>query len=211
MHHPAYISLVISKYTGVRDNDALRPMARRNTTREACCELCIKNATCAFALHRATDGMCWPAPAHASGWTDGKPGITTCRITDAPAWPPARVHLPLWPAPRGAATAGGVGTARFAGEFAVCCVGPGCPSASALAWYQQRVRDSAAAHVALSPTVNGSTGSVSSVVVEVGGAGMAALRPEMNESYSLRCAGDRCTVRSSHGPQCHFHAGRATF
>jgi len=165
----------------------------RNVTRERCCELCAANATCAFALHRASDGMCWPSPPSASGWQAGKAGITTCRTTAAPPWPQPPARLALWPMVRGEATAGEA-QAAFASDFRVECAGDGCPSVD---WYQGRIRASAAHHAALgqAEAPNGTTLGAVSVLVD--GPGSAVLRTTMNESYSLRCAGAGCTVHAA--------------
>ena len=165
----------------------------RNVTRERCCELCAANATCAFALHRASDGMCWPSPPSASGWEAAKAGITTCRTPTAPQWPQPPARLALWPMARGEATAGEA-QAAFASDFRVECAGDGCPSVD---WYQGRIRASAAHHAALgqAEAPNGTT--LDAVSVRVDGPGSAVLRSTMNESYSLRCAGAGCTVRAA--------------
>lgn len=168
----------------------------RNTTQERCCELCAANATCAFAIHRAADGMCWPAPATAAAWQTGKAGIATCRTKNAPEWPaaPAAHNLALWPAVRGSATTGDA-TTLFAHDFEVSCAdGSGCPSAAALGWYRQRIRTSAAAHSVLLGDAAG-TATVASVEVHVIGSGI--LLPSMNESYGLHCAGSSCTVSAA--------------
>ena len=170
----------------------------RNTSAEECCRLCQANATCAFAIRRESDGMCWPSPATATAWQAGKPGVRTCRTAKAPPWPaptpPAPFPLPLlaWPMlrpqPGATPTIGATLVAASAG-FAARCAGGGCPAPDVLAWYQGRIaRDGVQA------------GTITAVEVKVrdGGALLGA-----DESYALKCSpvangAGTCTVVASH-------------
>jgi hypothetical protein len=149
--------------------------------------------------------MCWPGPKTASGWDARKPGITTCRTKDAPDWPSAPAppfRLPLWPAPRGTVSTASPNakTAHFAKGFEVHCNGAGCPSAATLMWYQQRISTSAATSAIVRARRNSSTGrSVGIVYVATVHIRSATrdLTPSMNESYTLKCADESCTVTAT--------------
>ena len=156
---------------------------------EQCCARCAANSTCAFALHRAADGACWPAPGNASAFRPNA-AVTTCRTAKAPAWPsphtPTRqvpdLHPALWPMVRGAgsSTVGATHTPVSA-TFAATCSTTVCPNASTLEWYASRIRNGGI-----------TSGGISGVVLTVTAHGM--LGPRMNESYRLECVLDGCTI-----------------
>ena len=178
-----------------------------NVSAADCCARCAANATCAFSIWQprptATPvGNCFFSPASASGWHTGGE-TTTCRSSRAPPWPPPPPPplpppLPLWPAPNaetGTVSAGPV-AAVASKSFAVRCADSsrGCPSASALAWYERRIRadgSSAAGAVAINCSV------VDSVTVEVTSSGILGMAVGTDESYLLACSAQQCTVSAN--------------